>query len=145
MAKDFNSAKNKEDMQLAFLYHVGSPLMNEDQITKAKQVLNREAKVGDLLTALDIPLNSLQKQYSLIAKQLDVTQWIISHKFHVTEEEWSKAEEEVIKENEIQKQEVAKEFTKKLKQITKENQAGISDDVKKNPNKVVKADFGTKK
>lgn len=118
---------SKDDLMKAYMLVVNAPLLSKEDKQRANEVLEMRPKVRDLIQLLDIPLQSLQTNYSQIAKQVDVTQFLLSHKFDVSEEDWDKAESKVEKINKEQREKLAKAYVDKLKKVAKGQEAGIDD------------------
>ena len=110
---------NKEEILKAYMKHVGAPLLSEEDKKNADIYLSKQVHLQDVFDALDVPLNALQTNYSLVAKQLDVTQWVLRHKFNVDDDTWDKAEKEVDEANKKQRKELADKIQKQIKAVVK--------------------------
>lgn len=122
-----NNEINREDLLKAYMLVVNAPMLSKEDKQRANEVLEMKGKIRDLIQLMDIPLQSLQTNYSAVAKQLDVTQYLMSHKFKVEEKDWEKAEKEVDKINKEQREKLAKEYVDKLKKVAKGQEAGVDE------------------
>lgn len=127
MTKHTFGTLTKKQLEKVFMYHVNAPLLSDDDKREAEALLNQRIRISEALNLLDIPLNTLQRNYSNIALQVDVTQRVLDDKFKITEKEWSKAEKEVKAENKKQLEKMKDAILDKVKS----NQGAIMDKVKK--------------